>query len=243
MLNVIRHLLPRGRAWLITLDKPMRKFFAGLGQTFDDIRTHLQLALLDVWPNGTRALDEWERQFGLPTVNISEEDRRTRLAAAWAPAVGQGLDTVQAALQAAGFNVYVHNWWVPGTEPAPGTQGAPTARDPGILLSNAQARQARVDAGEALAEAGEPLALAGNSLIDPPPPLGFILVNIIQTDAGRVEYDVPTDPAHFPHVIYIGAETFGEYADVPRERQEEFEALCLRLRPAHKWIGMLVNYT
>ncbi len=242
MLNVIRHLLPRGRAWDTTLNKPMRKYLSGIGAVLADVRLQLQLALADVWPNYTRRLDAWDEQLGLPEVNISEGERRVRLAAAWRPAVGQGLDTLQEALQASGFNVYVHNWWVPGTEPAPGQTGSPTIRDPAVLLSNKQARQARVDAGEALAEAGEALALAGNSLIAPPPPLGFLLVNIIQTDAGRVEYNIPTDPAQFPHVIYIGAEVFGDYADVPRARREEFEALCLKLRPAHKWLGMLINY-
>ena len=242
MLNVILNLLPRGRAWGTTLDKPLRKYFQGLADALSDVRTHIGLAYLDVLPERTRRLDEWDRQFGLPTVNISDADRRTRLAAAWAPGAGLGLDTIQDALQARGFDVYVHNWWVPGTEPAPGVVGSPTIRDPAILLSNAQARQARVDAGEALAAAGEALALAGNPLVVPPPPLGFLLVNIIQTDSGRVEYTVPTDPADFPHVIYIGGKTFGDYVNVPRARQDEFEALCLRLRPAHKWLGMLVNY-
>lgn len=242
MLNVILNLLPRGRAWSTMLDKPLRKYFAGLANVFADVRDHLGAAYTDVLPEHTRTLSEWERQFGLPAVNISEQDRRTRLAAAWSPAAGLGLDTLQDALRASGFDVYVHNWWVPGTEPAPGVVGSPTIRDPAILLSNAQARRARVDAGEALAAAGEALALAGNSLVSPPPPLGFLLVNIIQTDAGRVEYTVPTDPADFPHVIYIGGETFGDYANVPRARQDEFEALCLRLRPTHKWLGMLVNY-
>ncbi len=243
MRNVILNLLPRGRAWSTSLDKPLRKYFVGLGNALADARSFIGETYLDVLPAYTRRLDEWERQFGLPPVNISDADRRTRLAAAWAPGVGLGLDTLQGALQARGFNVYVHNWWVEGTEPPPGQTGPPTIRDPAILLSNAQARQARVDAGEALAAAGEALAEAGNSLVTPPPPLGFLLVNIIQTDAGRVEYGVPTDPDEFPHVIYIGAETFGDYASVPRERQDEFEALCLRLRPAHKWLGMLINYT
>ena len=243
LLNVIKHLLPRGRAWSIDFDKPMRKFFAGIAQTFEQIRIRLQLSLADAWPSTTTCFDEFDDQFGLMSTATNGTSLRERIAGAWLVAPGQGIQTFQDALQENGFSVYVHNWWVPGTEPAPGQTGTPTIRDPGILLSNAQAQLSRVDAGEPLAEAGEPLAQAGETFIDPPPPLGFLLVNIIQTDTGMVEYAVPTDSAQFPHVIYVGGETFGNFADVPAARQDEFERLCLRLRPAHKWLGMLVRYT
>ncbi len=94
-----------------------------------------------------------------------------------------------------------------------------------------------------MAQCGEPSAQAGNSLQMPPAPQGRLLVNIIQTDTGTVEYAIPTDPAEFPHIIYVGGETFGSYASVPFARREEFEALILRIRPAQKLVGLLVNYT
>ncbi|AAQ96490.1 hypothetical protein [Vibrio phage VP16T] len=240
MRNTLRLLLPRGRAWRTTLDKPLRKFMDALGDTFGGVRDHLGSAYTDLLPQYTRRLDDWERQFGLPTVNISDEDRRQRLEAAWRPIDGQGIDTLQDVLQASGFNVYFHNWWVPGSEPVPGSNALPTIRNPADFLS---LNEARVNCGEPLAQCGEPTAQAGNSLQTPPTPQGRLLVNIIQTDTGQVEYAIPTDPAEFPHIIYVGGEEFGTYAAVPFERREEFEALILRIRPAHKWVGLLINYT
>ena len=243
MLNTIRRLLPTGRAWNTTHDTPMRRFFAGIGAEFEAVKTALQRVYTDTLPQFTRRLEEYEEQFGLPATNLGEQARRDRLAGAFASPSNQGLDTIQDALQASGFNVYLHNWWVPGTEPAPGAGGSAAVRDPSIIVSNAQALRSKMDAGEALAQAGEALAQAGQTFVDPPPPLGYLLVNIIRTDTGVVEYTIPTDPNTWPHIIYIGGETFGNFAQVPSTRRAEFEALCLRLRPAHKWIGMLVSYT
>ena len=229
MLNVIKHLLPRGRATDITTEKPLRRFFRALSDSFDDVRLTLDKTYTDIRPQDTRQLGDYEIEYALPDAGLTEQQRRDRLAASLSATGGLGLDNLQGVLQSRGFNVYVHNWWVPGTE------SNPTIRDPAIIISNAQARRSRVDAGEALAQAGE-------TFVVPPPPLGFLLVNIIRTDSGVIEYTVPTDPAAFPHVIYIGGEVFGEYAEVPNARRAEFEELCLRLRPAHKWLGMLITY-
>ena len=244
MLNVIRHLLPSGLAWNTTQDTPLRKFLAGVGQTFNSVKISLQRVYTDTVPQLTRGLDEYEDQFALPDAGLTDDQRRARLAGALSSVGGQGLDTIQDALRSAGFDVYLHNWWVPGTEPAPGDAiGSATVRDPSIIVANAQARRSKMDAGEALAQAGEALAQAGQTFIDPPPPLGYLLVNIIRTDTGVVDYQIPTDPLTWPHIIYIGGEMFGEFAEVPSTRRDEFETLCLRLRPAEKWLGMLVSYT
>lgn len=242
MRNTLLLLLPRGRAWHTTLDKPLRKYMDALGDAFSDIRDHLGRAYTDLLPEQTRRLEEWEEQFGLTAGTLTDQERRRRIEAAWLTSDGQGLDVLQDALQSRGFEVFLHNWWVPGTEPAPGVTGNPTIRDPAVLLANTQARRARVDAGEALAMAGEPLALAGNSLVSGTPPLGYILANVIQSDSGRVEYNIPTDPAEFPHVIYVGGQTFGDYVNIPRSRQAELETLCRKILPGHKWVGMLINY-
>jgi hypothetical protein len=124
-----------------------------------------------------------------------------------------------------------------------------------------------VGCGEALAQCGEAFAEAGNSL----EPLGYPLVNKVFVtspdfitlcgetfaEAGEPSalcgnftqfteslrsYIVPNDPTKWPYFLYIGAETFGELANVDPKRRDEFEALCLKICPAQQWLGILVEY-
>lgn len=54
---------------------------------------------------------------------------------------------------------------------------------------------------------------------------------------------LPTDPDLYPYFIYVGAETFGENADIITRRQLEFERLLLKLCPAQHWIGLFIHNT
>jgi hypothetical protein len=249
---------------LITVDKRLRQFFAALtGPLIEDIKAYFDGIWSGVDPEQTTDLRRWEYQFGLLNTGLTEQQRRDRLAAAWAATGGQSPSYIQGVLQANGFDVYVHDWWVPGTETAVGVPGRPVILNPNNFLS-----------GRYLATAGNPAATAGNpaitagSIYDPG---GYALVNIVyQTTpdllceagepwmeageplavageySGFVEsvksYTLPSDPVYFPYFIYIGGETFGTLADVPVGRRNEFEALCLKLCPCHLWLGMLINY-
>jgi hypothetical protein len=57
-----------------------------------------------------------------------------------------------------------------------------------------------------------------------------------------VTFQIPQDEDDWRFIIYVGAETFGEIADVPAELQGEFERLILSKLPYQQWIGLLVNY-
>ena len=57
-----------------------------------------------------------------------------------------------------------------------------------------------------------------------------------------VEYPIPQDPIQWRYIIYVGAETFGEIAEVPAELQDEFERLLLGKLPYQQWIGPMINY-
>ena len=123
------------------------------------------------------------------------------------------------------------------------------------------------ECGEAVAECGEPSCACGESS-EPP---GYPLVNkIIRTEpnvtslCGEVvmecgeqeaacgfydefktsfkEYLIPGDPDTWPYFLYIGGESFGNLADVPVSRKDEFETLCLQICPTQQWLGMLINY-
>lgn len=108
-----QHLLPYAEAWRITIEKQLRQFFQGLADgTQDPAVEFVDLAYLDLFPQETRQLDEWDTQFfGLPREG-NDQDRRDFLDARWKAQGGQSPRYIQDVLQAAGFNVYVHEWWI-----------------------------------------------------------------------------------------------------------------------------------
>lgn len=235
---MFKHLLPRARAWRITIDKYLRQFFEGLAAALiDDTKENFDSTYSDLDPQQTRDLPAWENQFGLPETDITEQERRDRLEAAWSATGGQSPKYIQDTLQNAGFPVYVHEWWVPGTEPAVDVKACVTPRDPTALIVPPNyplvnkiptiVNNYFVQAGEPFAQAGEPTALAGN----------FTYAE------GRVVYTVPTNPAEWPYFIYIGGAVFGTFVNIPTERKDEFEDLCLKICPCHLWIGLFVNFT
>lgn len=266
--RVLRHLLPNGRAWRLTAGKNLRRFFQGLAGSAESARLFVDRVYLDLFPQDTREVSAWERQFALPAVGLNEQGRRDRLAATWQAVGGQDPRYIQDTLRARGFDVYVHEWWEPGTEPAVGVQGCATPRNP-IMWIRREFTETTilVECGEALAACGEDFAQAGNALN----PRGYPLVNkIIETVPdleplcgealaacgeelatcgnykGFVEkrrpYIVPNDVTKWPYFLYIGAEEFGNIAQVNPSRRDEFEDLCLKICPAQQWLGILVEY-
>ena len=161
----LRHLLPTGRAWRLTVEKNLRRFFEGVAAPAEEARGFADNVYRDIFPGDTRELPAWDRQFGLPDSGLSDADRRNRLDAAWKAIGGQSPRYIQDTLQARGFDVYVHEWWEPGTEPAPGVQGCATARNPLLWIRREFTNYVLlVECGEALAACGEDFAQAGNSL-------------------------------------------------------------------------------
>lgn len=267
-LRIFKHLLPNARAWRITVDKRLREFFSGLSGVGEEAKTFFDGIWLDVFPETTRELDVWEQQFGLRDTGLTEQQRRDRLDATWKAIGGQDPKYIQDTLRANGFDVYVHEWWEPGTEPIPGVKQCVTPRNPLMYLRREfTGVTLLVECGEPLAQCGEPFAGAGNSL----QPRGYPLVNkVFETvpdfialcgepaaecgepdiECGNYfqfredlrEYIVPRDPAKWPYFLYIGAETFGGIAQVDPKRKDEFEALCLKICPAQQWLGILVEY-
>lgn len=267
-LRIFTHLLPNARAWRITIDKNLRKFFEGLAPLGVDIKLYFDLILFDILPRTTRQLSKWEEQFGLQAYGLTEQQRRDRLDRAWKTLGGQDPDYIQQSLQDNGFDVYVHEWWVPGTEPAVNDPSAATPRNPQTYLIDGDVKLVYfAECGEALAECGEADALAGETVS----PTGYVLVNKIlepvaaevqcgevEAEAGEglancgdtlsyyerpVSYNIPTDPATWPYFLYIGGETFPGLATVDPKRRDEFEELCLKICPTQQWLGILVDYT
>lgn len=269
-LRVFTHLLPRAKAWRVTTSKALRNFLTGLaGALGPPARAFVDAVWLDIFPSSTREAPEWDAQWGLPDTGITEQERRDRLDATWKALGGQDPNYIQTTLRANGFDVYVHEWWVPGTEPAVGVKQCAVARSPlQYLRREFTGGTSRVDCGEALAACGEEFAACGNGT----DPRGYPLVNRTletvprllplcgeaeaacgEAEAACGNYDafvtqlrnyiVPEDPATWPYFLYIGAADINDIAQVAPKRRDEFEALCLKICPAQQWLGILVEYT
>ena len=244
---------------------PSHDRLAGAGS---EARAFFDSVWLDIFPETTRELSAWEDQFALTRSGLDEQARRDRLSATWKAIGGQDPRYIQDTLRARGFDVYVHEWWEPGTEPAIGSSACATARNPIMWIRREFTEVViLVECGQELAACGEEFAQAGNSLT----PRGYPLVNkIIETVPDieplcgedlaacgedlalcgnyfgfreiRKPYLVPRDPEKWPYFLYIGAETFGELAQVEPSRRDEFEDLCLKICPSQQWLGILVEY-
>lgn len=260
-LRILKHLLPNAKAWRLTTTKQLRQFFEGLTELGADVRDFFDNIWLDIFPDTTRQIPEWEKQFGLSNTLTDEQQRRDRLAATWKALGGQSPRYIQDTLQAAGFDVYVHEWWeLPRTEP-------PGVRNPlDFLNSGAAPVQFTMSDGTAEAnDGGSEGAVDGGSL----QATGFALVNkllipsvdalsdgdVDMFDGGELAMDggtiteyvprsyiVPNDPAKWPYFLYIGGQTFPDHAIVQASRRNEFETLCLKLCPTQQWLGMLIDY-
>jgi hypothetical protein len=218
--RVFTHLLPNARAWRLTIDKPLRKFFEGLTITGSDIRLYFDLVFLDIFPATTRELSAWESQFALPASGLTEAQRRERLAATWKAIGGQSPYYIQNALQDAGFDVYIHEWWEPGNNLEP--LGYP-------LVNKIYEMAADVVAlcGEEEMQCGETTAVC----------------NYYEAFKESLRpYIIPDDSTKWPYFLYIGGETFGQLAQIPYTRKDEFESLCLKICPAQQWLGIMVEY-
>jgi len=264
-LRIFQHLLPRAVAWILSKGKTITAYFQGLTFLPSFTRNFFDLIWLDVFAAHTRYLDRWERELALPSLQITEDERRQRLAGRKQAEGGQDPAYLQSMLQERGFPAFVHEWYeVPAQVPAV----PPVVRNPTIWLRDANTPPAyTTGAGRGDAYAGNEAMHAGRTTTLP----GYLLVNNIarvrpkwamvagsaQAHAGNTRavsgqfddylfdkkpYEVPTDPNTWTGFAYIGGETFGEVITVPAVRRAEFETLCLQLFPRHLWLGLFVVY-
>lgn len=270
-LNIFKHVLPNARAWRITVEKTLRSFFEGLTEFPADIKDFFDLIWTDIDPQETRELPVWENQFGLTDAVLSEQQRRDRLDGAWKALGGQSPRYIQDTLQAAGFDVYVHEWWTPSIEhPTGGSVNGdvtPVARNPFDYLDDGTTGLPflMVD-GTGDAQDGDSVSQDGSTAT----PVGYPLVNKIfeeseeiigdgspfMQDGGvqaqdggilsiysRKQYLIPADTTKYPFFLYVGGATFPDQANIQASRRDEFEDLCLKICPTEQWIGVLVNYS
>lgn len=223
--RTFEHLLPDAAAWRLWVGKRLRQFFEGLTGAPQAAREFVDDVYDDLFPSTTRALPLWEQQFALGG-STDDAVRRQKLDAAWKATGGQSPQYLQDVIQAAGFDLYIHEWW---------SSGPPyVARDPRLYTTRPLI--GTVQCGEAFAQCGERDAQCNAFLANDP---GY-LVNLDLTP--RPPPPVPDDPDTWPYFLYFGGAVFGDIAYVPAARRAELEELLLRLCPTQHWIVLLVTW-
>lgn len=219
-------LLPRCRAWGLVIKRFLRDMWEGLTVLPLMIRDHLTSLMMDLWPATTTLLLDWSVQFGR-----SKAESRDYLRAQWAATGGQSPGYMQTILQTAGFDVYVHEWWEPGTEP-------PVARDPiALLAADPLARLLVNDTGVASRkyrfQYGDGTQYKNTAACSGP--------EIDKVRYGRFNgyffipevYPTPDEWDLYPDYFYIGAATWPQHADVLATQISELISLIYKLKPTH----------
>lgn len=226
-LDTFKHLLPSGKAWRLIIDRRLRQFFDGMAVEPGDAQDFQDGVWNDFRPFETTKLDEWEDQFGLlPIAGGTEQDRRDRLDAEFKALGGQSPRYLQDIVQAAGFPLFIHEWWFPGTNP-------PIARNPNNLISvDGTGSVVVTQLGRATSQLGGPSASLGKAR-----KLGDLIEDNLEAPVV-----IPTDPTKYPFFLYWSDATFGDFVQIPAAREEELKTLLLKLCPAQQWIGIFVEF-
>jgi hypothetical protein len=238
ILLLTRQLYPTGRAFRIPKDSTFEKWHKGLGvseaQAFDDALSTLYAILPDNDNFTTGDATAWEKRLGLITdSSVSLADRKLAIKRkinhpGTIPA-RQNWEYMQDQLQAAGFDVYVHeNIFSDG-------MGGFETRTPFELLGDtASAIVGLWEHGE-FAEHGEIEHgdFTGGSVYDD------CVANYI--DYTKDEFFDTGDNLRNTFIISSAYPEF--FADVEEIRREEFRQLILKIKPVQTVGFLFINYT
>lgn len=229
LFSSIQHLLPRSEAFKLTANKWVTKLWQGLGASADDAKQEIDLGYLDLYPETTRELEEWERFYGL-TAAPTETDRRLALAAEWRSTGGQSPGYIQGVLRTAGFDIYIHEWWA--------SSGPYVARDPHTYTSYPEVGQIQCSpyTQDALLDEALPYAQLDDFLVNEP---GYFVTQSLSPFAPP---PIPTDPTKYPYFLYFTGKTFPDPALIEASRRGELERLIQKLKPAQNWVVLIAEY-
>lgn len=222
LINLTKRLFPTGRAFKAndggTLDDIYRALNEEQEVAYNDVVGILDSILPDN-PNFTAEdASDWERRLGIAASSTTSlDDRKAAISRKYAhpgniPARQHHL-YIEGQLQAAGFNVFVHENL---TGEAPDTYVTTPVFTHGSTIAF---HGSGVTSGGGLAT--------------------FLVVNSIDPEIDAT-FNLGSD---FRNVFFIGGQTLGTTADVPATRETEFRQLILNLKPTHLAAALIINYT
>ena len=254
--RTIDAILPEGSIWEPAPGLDLDNLLDGIADNWETIRAFLDTLDNVRDPSTTTFLEELEKEFGVfSNASLTEAQRRAQLH----PLVYQrsnngSVDAMQSALDAAGFDVQVH-------------ENSP-AVDPAIFLD--QAFQMLAAGGNAYAGRDDAFAgrvggelLVNGDLFTTNRQFTAVAGNVYSGDGTtsgeysglereEVVYEIPTDQGDWPLVFFVGGDatrdgsgalTAIELAEIPTAQKSEFKRIILRAKPMHSWAGLIIAYT
>lgn len=232
--NLTKQLFPKGRAFLIPKDTYLEQLYDGIIASENDLYSDILSTLYVILPDNDNFTEEdatrWEERLGLITnSSVSLADRKLAIIRkinhpGTIPA-RQSWDYLQDQLQAAGFDVYVHeNIFSDG-------MGGFETRSPADLWGTSVTG---IAVHSTLTEHGVGVHGGANS--------GVVhentVANYIDEDLDQF-FDVGDN---LRNTFYITSEYVEFPADVELIRKNEFRQLILRLKPVQTIAFLYINY-
>lgn len=266
--RVIEKLLPTGRAWLQRPVKIMGAIFGGIADEMALTRLVALKVKDSIFPQlmDVEFIPDWENRFNLFDANLTEQERRDRLDAQW-QSRNIASEYLETQLQDNGFDVFVKESAILANPTSLGddilgdfvlegnivagqivTQCTSNVR-PDSILGEFTLDTSTDLSHPVKADPCKDLAGAGVSLGD------FVLGDDIALEANKAKFivnhiDASLDPiASCPvleqrciFIFYIqGPGEFGDVADVPAARYNEFRELVLKHKRASAWAACFIN--
>ena len=241
--NLIKRLLPTGRAWRqITAIKVVTDFLGGIADALEEVKTAAEKVRDSIFPELMDAefIPDWEQRFKLPPIaNGTEQERRDRLASQWQNKGGLTRQFLEERLQESGFDVFVYE----------GLYIAEGSVLDDVILGDA-VLEGDVVPGEILAinpcdQFAGNVGTLGDYVLGDGDTLGVNRPRIIQNyiDEALENTDFcPIDPGRYNFVIYIGGPGgIGDIADIPASRYDEFRETVLKYKRGTSWALAFVN--
>lgn len=236
--DTLRHLLPRGRAWRMVVDRALRRYLKGIADYADTVRLFIDEVRDDLDPALTRDLNEWEQEFGIGAAGTVDQ-RRARLQGSWSDGRGQSPAALQDQVREADFDVCIHSWWTDDTSPRTAYDPRNVAQAPlvGTVQCSVLSDQPQCHDGAAATAdwpqpqcnaflANDPKYLVNSLLDEKPPPA------------------IPADSSLWHQFLYWSGSRYVREvpAVVEGVLRTEFERLIQKLKPAVAWQVANIDY-
>lgn len=180
--EAIENLFPRSKAFVMTHETKLRKLIKGISVLPDDVRLETEHVYLDLFPDSTRALEEWENQFAVLFASEQYGSARSGiLKALWkANEGGQTAEYLQSLLQQVDKRIKV-------VENSP----VKNPRDANAVFACMCGQQSSVAGNKRLCCGFK----AGDAAFEP---------TVIRNDS-EVVYDIPVDEEYWENYFFVCA--------------------------------------
>lgn len=220
-IGLFDRLLPNSRAWSLVHDGPLRKYFSALSVANEITREHMASTILELFPQYTSMLRDWSLLFGSPVDYTNEE-----LTALWGVYGGQDPQYIQDRLQSLDVDVYLHEWWEPGSDPPVARNPIPYLDSSYVLVNDVTTVEKRYTYqfgdGTQFGDGAEFGQYDGYYL-------------------HRKRYPCPDVVEEYPVYWYVGGANWPDYALIPDDKLEKLIRLIFKIKPVQTRVILRVT--